>query len=296
MFNELEYGIAEKEVLALLRILDFNYNTLVRRLIRVATRHSILTWLFRSTALQGRLGQWVILLSPWVLEIVKCNKSEDEIMGTLAASITPRSEVDKALISIAPKMEPRRKIQPPIPIVRPDEDLYVASIDGSARVKRGGGVYSSILWKLPERTALKARSGYAEGLTVNEAYIMAFWADPLRLVICGDPNLVIRQIDCKAPGLTLLSRKALDRLRIRPDHELVHVKRDWNGNADSLASAALQRQCGVEIETDSEIQDLITLNRLDGILIVKSEDPAVQIAAGTTPIRREIVIQPPWDV
>ncbi|OWY91804.1 hypothetical protein PHMEG_00039472 [Phytophthora megakarya] len=166
--NELNYEIAEKEVLALLRILDLNYNTLVGRPIRVLTRHSTLAWLFRSNALQGRLGQWAALLSPWIFEIVKCNKGEDEILGALAASITPRSEVDKALISIAPKKEPRRKIQAPIPTVRSDEDLYVASFDGSA------------------------------------------------------------------------------------------------------------------LETDSEIQDLITLNRLDEILVVKSEDPAMQISAVTT--------------
>ncbi|OWY95838.1 LOW QUALITY PROTEIN: reverse transcriptase, partial [Phytophthora megakarya] len=67
--NELNYGIAEKEVLALLRILDLNYNALVGRPIRVLTRHSTLAWLFRSTALQGRLGQWAALLSPRTLEI-----------------------------------------------------------------------------------------------------------------------------------------------------------------------------------------------------------------------------------
>ncbi|OWY92434.1 reverse transcriptase [Phytophthora megakarya] len=37
--NELNYGIAEKEVLALLRILDLNYNALVGRPIHVLTRH-----------------------------------------------------------------------------------------------------------------------------------------------------------------------------------------------------------------------------------------------------------------
>ncbi|OWY99587.1 reverse transcriptase [Phytophthora megakarya] len=116
--NELNYGIAEKEVLALLRILDLNYNALVGRPIRVLTRHSTLAWLFRSKALQGRLGQWAALLSPWTLEITKCVKGEDEILGALAASITPRSQVDKALISIAPKKEPRRKIQAPIPTIR----------------------------------------------------------------------------------------------------------------------------------------------------------------------------------
>ncbi|OWZ19695.1 reverse transcriptase [Phytophthora megakarya] len=110
--------------------------------------------------------------------------------------------------------------------------------------------------------------------------------EPLRLVIGGDPNLVIRQIrgeiDCKAPGQTLLRQNALDRLRIRPVHELVHVKRYWNGSADSRASAALQSQCRLKIETDSDIQDLITLNRLDEILVVESHDPAVQISAVTT--------------
>ncbi|OWZ10981.1 reverse transcriptase [Phytophthora megakarya] len=282
--NELNYGIAEKEVLALLRILDLNYNALVGRPIHVLTRHSTLAWLFRSTALQGRLGQWAALLSPWTLEITKCVKGEEEILGALAASITPRSEVDKALISIAPKKEPRRKIQAPILTIRRDGELYVVSFDGSARVKRGGGAYSSILWRLPERRVVKARSGYAEGLTVNEAEYHGCYYDlnPQRLVICGDSNRVIRQVRgeiyCKAPGLTLLRQRALDRLH----HELLHVKRDWNRSADSLATAALQRQCGIEIESDAEIQDLITLNRLDEILIVKVEEEIVQLPAVTT--------------
>ncbi|KAG6616727.1 reverse transcriptase [Phytophthora cinnamomi] len=92
--NELNYGIVEKEVLALLRILDLGYNMLVVRPIKVLTRYSTLAWLFRSPGLQGRLGQWAALLSPWTLEIVKCTKGEDEILGAIAASITPRSQVD----------------------------------------------------------------------------------------------------------------------------------------------------------------------------------------------------------
>ncbi|OWY92900.1 LOW QUALITY PROTEIN: reverse transcriptase, partial [Phytophthora megakarya] len=98
------------------------------------------------------------------------------------------------------------------------------SFDGSARVKRGGGAYSAILWKLPEWRVLKARSGYAEGLTVNEAeyHGLLLWLDlledldPQLLVICGGSNLVIREvrgeIDCEAPGLTLLRQRALERL------------------------------------------------------------------------------------
>ena len=35
------------------------------------------------------------LLSNWTLEIKNCETGEDEILGTLAASITPREEVDR---------------------------------------------------------------------------------------------------------------------------------------------------------------------------------------------------------
>ncbi|POM77204.1 Reverse transcriptase [Phytophthora palmivora] len=98
--NELNYSPVEKEVLALLRILDLGYNMLMGRRMRVLTRYSTLAWLFRSTGLQGRLGQWASLLSPWTLEIVKCVKEEEEIIGVIAASITPRSMVDEALIQI----------------------------------------------------------------------------------------------------------------------------------------------------------------------------------------------------
>ncbi|OWZ07784.1 reverse transcriptase [Phytophthora megakarya] len=174
--------------------------------------------------------EWAALLSPWTLEITKCVKGEDEILGSLAASITPRSEMDKELISIAPRKEPRRKIQAPIPTIRREEELYVVCFDGSVRVKRGGGAYRAILWRLPEWRVLKARSGYAEGLTVNEAEYHGLLLcldlledlDPRRLVICRDSNLVIRQvrgeIDCKAPDLTLLRQRALDRLCTWPDH------------------------------------------------------------------------------
>ncbi|KAE9333740.1 hypothetical protein PR003_g13870 [Phytophthora rubi] len=277
--NELNYGIVEKEVVALLRVLDLGHNLLVGREIKVLARYSTLAWLFRSSGLQGRLGQWAALLSPSTLEIEKCTKGEDEILGAIAATITPRGEVDQALIAIAPRKEPRRKIQAPIPTVYPGESLWVVSFDGSARVKRGGGAYSAILWKLPEWTVVRARSEYVDGLTVNQAECrgLLLCMDLLegeaqqRLVVCGDSNLVIRQ-------------KALDRLLAWPDHELLHVKRDWNGSAGSLAGAALQRQAGVEVEEDSDFENLVTLNRLEEILTVKEveERPAAKICPVAT--------------
>ncbi|OWZ04196.1 reverse transcriptase [Phytophthora megakarya] len=271
--NELNYNVTKKEVLGLLRIFDFYYNLFVGREIRVLTRHSTLAWLFKATGLQGPLGQWSALLAPWTLEIAKCTQGEDEILGTIAASIT----IDDALAEIAPPL--------------PGKNLNAGSkrrYPPSARVKRGGA-FSAIVWSLPGWEVVKARSGYLESLTVNEAEYnglilgldMLESLDRRRLVVCGDSNLVIRQvwgeIDCKAPGLTLLKGKALDRLRKWSAHELVYVKRDWNGSDHSLASAALLRQGGIKVQ-----EDLVILNRLDEILIPKTDNPVVRVAAVTT--------------
>ncbi|OWZ00987.1 reverse transcriptase [Phytophthora megakarya] len=263
--NELNYGIPEKDVLALLRILELNYNAPVGRptfYFGVALHIHSLVGTVRS------VGCSTVAMNS---EITKCVKGEDENPG-----------------SIGDEKEPRRKIQAPIPAVRLDEDLYAVSFDGSARVKRGGGAYSAILWKLPEWRVLKARSGYAAGLTVNEAecHGLLLCLDlledlgPRRLGIYGGSNLVIRQV--RAPGSTLLRQRAFDRLHTWPDHELLHVQRHWNASADNLASAALQRQCGIEVKSEKEIQDLVILNRLDEILIVKTEDEIAQIPAVTT--------------
>lgn len=167
--NEINYGTVEKEVRALLRILDICYTLLVTRSIKVLTRHSTLAWLVRSPGLQGRLGNWSALLSQWTLEIVKCKRGEDEILGTLAASVTPHENVDSILSSIAPKKQPRQVITAVPPTVELEEILYVVSFDGSARVKRGGGTCSAIVWELPGWKVVTAASRYLTEATVNEA-------------------------------------------------------------------------------------------------------------------------------
>ena len=45
----------------------------------------------------------------------------------------------------------------------------MASFDGSARIKKKGGVYSAVIWKLPEWTIVPAESRFVTDLTVNEA-------------------------------------------------------------------------------------------------------------------------------
>lgn len=84
---------------------------------------------------------------------MRSTKGEGESMGGLAASITPRSNVDTALILIA---------------------LFVESFDGSGRVKRRKAAFIAIMWQLPDRTVGKARSDNAGNLTVNDNHV-ASW-------------------------------------------------------------------------------------------------------------------------
>ena len=88
----------------------------------------------------------------------------------------------------------------PPPTVEAGEELMVASFDGSARIKKKGGAYSAIIWKLPEWTILAAESRFTTDLTVNEAeyngLLLCFELlanlEETRVIICGDSNLVIR--------------------------------------------------------------------------------------------------------
>ena len=109
------------------------------------------------------------MLSNWTMEVKKCERGEEEILGMLAASITPREEVEEMLIAISPRKDCRLKISTPPPTVEADEKLLFASFDGPARIKKRWGSYSTVIWKLPEWTILAAESRYALDLTVNEA-------------------------------------------------------------------------------------------------------------------------------
>ncbi|GMF19246.1 unnamed protein product [Phytophthora fragariaefolia] len=258
--NEINYGIVDKEILALLRVLDVCYTQLVTRSIKVLTRHSTLAWMVNSSGLQERLGRWAALLSNWTLEIVKCTKGENEILGVIAASITPREDVDSVLTSIAPRKQPRQVISMPPTTVESDEELLVVSFEGSARVKRGGGAFSVIVWSLPGWTVISGASEYKATLTVNEAEyhglllcfdLLAKHVDHNRLIICGDSNLFL------------------------------HLKRDWNQRPDKLASAALQREAGEQVTSQTDIDDLATLNRVAELLVPQSQISVVKSAATT---------------
>ena len=160
--------MVEKEVLALLRMLGICYTLLVSREITELTRYLTLAWFLQSSGLNGILGRWDALLFNRKLEMRQCEKDEDEILGTLAASIAPRQEVDEMLIAIAPRKQPRKTISIPPPTVEEEQDLWVDRIDGFARVKRKGGACSAILWRLPGWKVVSDASEFVPALNVNE--------------------------------------------------------------------------------------------------------------------------------
>ncbi|OWY91654.1 reverse transcriptase, partial [Phytophthora megakarya] len=100
--------------------------------------------------------------------------------------------------------------------------------------------------------------------------------DVARLIVCGDSNLVIRQMrgemDCKSTGLKLLKAQAWNALRGWPQREFLHIRRDWNANADMLAGQALQRQQDKNSYNVGELEDLRTLNRLGEVVRPTTHD------------------------
>ena len=105
------------------------------------------------------------------------------------------------LIAIAPRKQPRQTISMPPPTVEAEEDLWVDTFDGSARVKRRCGACSAIVWRLPCWKIVAAASEFVSDLTFNEAQYrgLHLYFDLLtdrtrgRVVICGDSNVVSDQ-------------------------------------------------------------------------------------------------------
>jgi hypothetical protein len=135
--------------------------------------------------------------------------------------VTPRAEVDEALIAVAPVKQPRQVITMPPPTVEPTEKLLVASFDGSARVKRSGGAYRAIIWQLPEWTIVSAASEYAADLTVNEAeyhgLLLCF-----DLLTRMDRGRIAQRVTCRSTRITRAKPKMPRRIA---DHAMTGMQR-----------------------------------------------------------------------
>ncbi|POM65125.1 Reverse transcriptase, partial [Phytophthora palmivora] len=149
---ELRYHIAEKEVIAILRVLE-NFRAL---------------WLLTSNSYDGRNVKWGLKLSHWDLEIRRIQRDEDGLPAILGAGITPREHLDEGSENLIPA---KGRVKPPAPIsvemLEADYQGHVLSFDGAAKTSTRLGSCGCILWKLPGWNVLEARGFPLKDVTVN---------------------------------------------------------------------------------------------------------------------------------
>ncbi|POM72092.1 Hypothetical protein PHPALM_11252, partial [Phytophthora palmivora] len=140
---ELRYHIAEKEVIAILRVLE-NFRALVESspVIVVYTRYSVLKWLLTSNSADGRnvncrTGTWKFAGSSGLPAI-------------LGAGITPREHLDEVSENLIPA---KGRVKPPAPVsvemLEANYQGHVLSFDGAPKTSTRLGRCRCILWKLP---------------------------------------------------------------------------------------------------------------------------------------------------
>ncbi|KAE9322020.1 hypothetical protein PR003_g17332 [Phytophthora rubi] len=249
---ELRYHIAEKEVLAVIRVIQV-FKTLVEGCpLIVYTRYSVLKWVIKAKTADGRTVPWGVALSHYDLDIRKVQRDEDGLAAILGAGITPREHLDEVAENLIPA---KGRIRAPpvlsVEMLEADYSGVVLSFDGAAKTSTKQGSCDCILWQLPEWTILDARGFILNEVTVNDAEYygllkglgMALEHNIQDLVAVGDSRIVIQQaqalINCNQPNL----QRRLAECQVLKEKfklvRLVHVKRDFNQAADYLTSKTL---------------------------------------------------------
>jgi len=124
--SEVRYHIAEKEAVAIMRVLDV-FRTIVENChIVVYTRYSVLNWLMKSKPADGRCVRWGLTLSHWNLEVRKVQKDEDGLPAILGAGITPREHLDEVAEALIPA-QGRVKAPPVISVEMLDKVIPATS-------------------------------------------------------------------------------------------------------------------------------------------------------------------------
>ncbi|ETM97402.1 hypothetical protein PPTG_20315, partial [Phytophthora nicotianae INRA-310] len=126
---ELKYHIAEKEVLAVIRVLRTSKALIEGCPLVVYTRYSVLKWVIGSKTADGRTVPWGVALSQYDLDIRKVQKDEDGLSAILGAGITPREHLDEIAESLIPVKE-RIKASPVDLVVVGDSRIVIQQVQG----------------------------------------------------------------------------------------------------------------------------------------------------------------------
>ncbi|KAE9282132.1 hypothetical protein PR003_g27487 [Phytophthora rubi] len=285
--GELRYHIAEKEVLAVIRVLQ-TFKTLVEGCpLIVYTRYSVLKWVIKSKTADGRTVPWGVALSHYDLDIRKVQRDEDGLAAILGAGITPREHLDEVAENLIPA---KGRIRAPpvlcVEMLAADYSGVVLSFDGAAKTSTKQGSCGCILWQLPEWTILDARGFILNGVTVNDAEYygllkglgMALEHNIQDLVAVGDSRIVIQQvqglINCNQPNL----KRRLAECQVLKEKfklvRLVHVKRDFNQAADYLTSKTLVSGEDWVVQDEEEKEHLRVVSKIPEQIMKSPEENA----------------------
>ncbi|GMF30608.1 unnamed protein product [Phytophthora fragariaefolia] len=299
--NEVNYHPAEKEVLALLLLLMTCYTQLAGRAINAYTRFSTLRWINTFKTLLGRSTQFAVMLSPWHLVVHRVTEDDSAFAQLHHSTITNFVGLDKALQRVAPpsKRTPMVRMDPELLYARLPNDHrgFVLSFDGSAKTPKHGGYGSCawILWRLPDSKIEIAASAYLENTTVNQAEYMGM-NEGLRaaqaygatdLVVVGDSRLAIQQslgvIACLKESL--LSQPNIHRELVARFQSVryLHVAREYNASADSLAGETLATKEAKTTLTEESKSKLEQLNRIHEVIYVRPNREVTQVTVATNP-------------
>lgn len=273
--TELRYHIAEKEVVAILRVLQVFRTIIEHCLLIVYTRYYVLKWVIQSKSADGRCVPWGLALSHWSMETRKVGRHEDGLAAIMGAGITPREHFDEIAESLTPAKGLIRK--PPmvsIEMLEGDFEGVVMSFDGAAKISPHQGSCGCILWKLPGWTIIEPHGFILSDVTVNDAEYygllkglsMASARKIENLVAVGDSRIVIQQvqglINCNQPHLQkhLANVEALK--ASFKSLRLVHLKRDFNQTADYLTSKTLVLGESWDVQDESERAHLEQVSRI----------------------------------
>ncbi|ETI38116.1 hypothetical protein F443_16071, partial [Phytophthora nicotianae P1569] len=235
--SEMNYHPAEKEVLALLLLLKTCYTQLAGKTLRVYTRFSTLAW-------------------------NESRKKNVAFAQLLQSTITNFVDLEEPLALLAPpsKGSPTIRMDPSLLYAKLPRDYrgFVLSFDGSAKTDKYGGC------------------GNSENTGMNNGVKAALAHGAEELVIVGDSRLAIQQslgvIACRKESLMALlnTHKELT-LKLR-SVKYLHVVREYNAAADSLATELLESKVSRVILAESRKSELVTLNRIQEVIHELNED------------------------
>ncbi|GMG16544.1 unnamed protein product [Phytophthora fragariaefolia] len=253
--NEVNYHPAEKEVLALILLLNPCYTQLAGRMIHAYIRFSPLGWINTSKTLFGRSPQFAVMLSPWHLVVHRVTEDDSAFAQLLHSTITNFVGLDKALQRVAP---PSKRT----PMVRMDPELLYARLPND---HRGFVLLFDGSVKTPKH----------EGYGNSQAY------GATDLVIVGDSRLAIQQslgvIEClKESLLTQLNihRELVARFQ---SVRYLHVTREYNASADSLTGGTLAAKEAKTTLTEESKNKLEQLNRIHEVIYERPNQEVSQV-------------------